>query len=288
MRREIRELPDGDFVEVDVLEAPAGAAHVLVLHGLEGSSRSGYVGAILAGVARRGWGALALNFRSCGDLVNRLPRSYHAGDTADVAHVLASLRARTTGPLFAVGFSLGGNVLCRLLAEQGEASPLVAAVSISAPYDLLACARALDRGRGVGIVYRYRFLRALRAKAIVKARRHPGLADLAAIRASRGIEAFDHVFTGPVHGFAGSADYYARASSAPRLGEIRRPTLLLTAADDPFVPGAAFPREAAAANPCLTVVLTEQGGHVGFVAGSILRPVFWAEERALAFLDAAR
>ncbi|WP_164002887.1 hydrolase [Pyxidicoccus caerfyrddinensis] len=284
-RRERRELPDGDFVDVDTFDGPRGAPHVVTLHGLEGSSRAGYITAILRGAAERGWGATALNFRSCSGEPNRLARSYHSGDIHDALLVLNEVRARVTGPLFAVGFSLGANVLCRLLEEQGENAPVDAAASISAPYDLDACCRKLDGPGPFHRLYRERFLRTLKGKAREKLRRFPGAFDRRALEAARSIRAFDDAVTAPLHGFRDATHYYAEASSGPRLHAIRRPTLLLSAADDPMLEAPVIPASASD-NPLLSVVLTEHGGHVGFVAGRAHRPHFWAEAQVLEFFAA--
>lgn len=283
LARERWETPDGDFVDVDWLEADPAAPHLLVLHGLEGSARSGYVSVTLQHARARGWGALALNFRSCGGEPNRLLRSYHSGDTRDAAFALERLRERTSGPLLAVGFSLGGNVLVKLLAEAGERCLLHAAAAVSVPYDLARCAESLDVTGGWNQLYRRWFLLTLKAKARQKARDFPGRLDVERILAARGIRDFDDAVTAPINGFEGVADYYRRASSGPMVGHVRRPTLFLTAADDPLVPGGCIPEDATR-NPFLSLLVTDKGGHVGFVGGSLWRPRFWAEQEAIEFL----
>ncbi|NPC87047.1 hydrolase [Pyxidicoccus fallax] len=282
VRRERRELPDGDFVDLDTFDGPRGAPHVVALHGLEGSSQAGYITAVLRGAAERGWGATALNFRSCSGEPNRLARSYHSGDIDDALLVLREVRERVTGPLFAVGFSLGANVLCRLLEDQGEAAPVDAAAAVSAPYDLDACCRKLDGGGPFHLLYRERFLRTLKKKAREKLRRFPGAFDGQRMEAARTIRAFDDAVTAVLHGFGSAERYYAEASSGPRLGAIRKPTLLLSAADDPMLEAPVIP-PAATDNPQLSVVLTERGGHVGFVGGRVHKPQFWAEDQVLEF-----
>src|SRR5262245_51836058 len=158
--RERWETPDDDFVDVDRVMAPLDAPHLVVFHGLEGSSKSGYVLAALRGAASRGWGAMALNFRSCSGEPNRQLRSYCSGETQDPAFSLRKLRERgVTGPLLGIGFSLGGNVILKLLAEQGDESPLAAAVAVSVPFDLGTCARALDADGYWGAFYRTFYLR---------------------------------------------------------------------------------------------------------------------------------
>jgi hypothetical protein len=285
VRRERHELPDGDFVDLDTFDGPAGAPHVLVLHGLEGSSKAGYVAAILRGTAERGWGATALNFRSCSGEPNRMARSYHSGEIGDALAVMKLVRSRITGPLYAVGFSLGGNVLCRLLEETGASAPADAAAVMSAPYDLDACCRKLDGPGPFQLIYRERFLRQLKPKAREKLKRFPKAFDRKAMEAARTIRAFDDAVTAPLHGFRDAAHYYAEASSGPRLGAIQRPTLLLSASDDPMLEDPVIPPHAAN-NPHLSIMLTEQGGHVGFVSGRVHAPRFWGEAQLLAFFDA--
>src|SRR5215510_104865 len=279
--RERWETPDGDFVDVDFLSAPSNAPHLLVLHGLEGSARAPYVAELLRGAQGRRWGAAALNFRCCSGEENRLPRFYHSGEIGDALFAAERVKQRISGPLFGVGFSLGGNVLLVLLARTGASAPFDGAAAISAPYDLGACARRLDGGKGVYRLYRWWFLRTLRRKALRKLRSHPGIFDPNRVRAARGIEAFDDAVTAPLHGFRDAADYYRQCSSGPLLARIRCPTLLLSAKDDPLA-GAPIPAEALN-NPSLIALETEHGGHVGFVGGSIRRPRFWAERQALDF-----
>lgn len=287
LRRERLELPDGDFVDLDTFDGPTGAPHVVVLHGLEGSTRSGYVVAILRGAEERGWGATAINFRSCSGEPNRLARSYHSGDISDALNVIEHVRARATGPLYAAGFSLGANVLCRLLEETGVECPLDAAASMSAPYDLGRCCARLDGPGPFQRLYRERFLRTLKVKAREKLRRFPDAFDRKALDAARGIRAFDNAVTAPLHGFRDAEHYYAEASAGPRLQQIQRPTLLLSSVDDPMLQEPVIP-PSATDNPHLSVVLTQQGGHVGFVAGSAHRPHFWGEAQMLNFLAEVR
>lgn len=282
--RERWDTPDADFIDVDRVMAPADAPHLAVFHGLEGSSKSGYVLTMLRGAAERGWGAMALNFRSCSGEPNRQLRSYSSGETQDPAFALRTLRERgVTGPLFATGFSLGGNVLLKLLAEQGDESLLAAAVAVSVPFDLSVCAGALDADNRWGAFYRSFFLRRLRRKALHKASLFPGALDVERIRRSATFSEFDDLVTAPINGFKDARDYWTRCSSGPMLERIRRRTLLISSKDDPIAPiGHSLD---GLQNPHLTVISTEQGGHVGFVAGSILRPRFWAEEVAFQFLE---
>jgi predicted alpha/beta-fold hydrolase len=282
--------PDGDFVDLDWVRGPAapGAPVLLVLHGLEGSALSHYAGAMLADAAARGWRGVALNFRSCSGEPNYLPRFYHSGDTGDLDHVMRTLVAREPDiQLGAVGVSLGGNVLLKWLGECGEEAPLqlAGAVGISVPFDLAACARVLDRGLRRR-VYTANFMRTLRRKVREKARRYPGVVDVAAACRARTFAEYDRVVTAPLGGFTDEMDYWTRSSSGPYLARIQRPTLLLNARDDPFVPVASLPDPRTLA-PLVSARFTDAGGHVGFVAGRWpWRAYSWAERTALDFLAA--
>jgi predicted alpha/beta-fold hydrolase len=255
-----------------------------VLHGLEGSSRSHYVTGLLAEWRARGGRGVAMNFRSCGGELNRLPRFYHSGDTGDLdvlARRLAAAAARV--PLVAVGVSLGGNVLLKWLAEQGEAAPVQAAAAISVPFDLAASARTLDRGLARA-TYTHNFLRTLRPKVAAKARAHPGFVDVPAALCARTFAEYDRVLTAPLHGFADAQDYWTRSSSGPLLDRIRRPTLLIGARDDPFVPAASLP-DPARLPACVQAEFPDHGGHAGFLeAGWPWPRASWAERRAVEFL----
>jgi len=287
-RRERWELPDGDFLDVDRLDAPLAGGPILVIsHGLEGSSRASYVRGLAAAGARSGLAVAAWNFRGCSGEPNRLLRQYHSGETGDLAAVVSRLAAEDPArPILLAGFSLGGNQLVKWLGERGDdvPAPVRAAVAISVPFDLEACASALD-GRGFWpFVYRERFLRRLRRKALRKAVEHPGSIDAAAVRRSRTFAEYDGLVTARLHGFSSAQDYWRRCSSARFVGAVRRDLLLLSADDDPLVPPRSIPVAQARANPRVTLEVTSGGGHVAFVAGSPIGPAFWAEERAVAFL----
>ena len=286
MTRARWELPDGDFLDVDELATEADAPRLIVLHGLESCSRAPAVLGCLHEARRRGWGGVAVNFRGCSGVPNRLRRSYHGGDTADLAWVIARMRVlHPDSPLVCVGMSLGGNVLLKHLGEQGEGLPeaIRAAATISAPFDLAASVRSLNRG--FNRVYAHRLVASLKEKTFDKLARYPDLVDRSALRAVGTLAEFDDLVTAPVHGFPDAAAYWAASSSAPLLPRIRRPTLLINAQDDPFLPADVLPRQAVAENPFLAAAFPSAGGHLGFLAGR--RPwtlVAWAELRAMAFL----
>lgn len=279
LRRERRETPDGDFVDVDLVEGRAGAPTLVLLHGLEGSSASGYMQLMLHGAQQRGWHAVALNARSCSGEPNRQAAAYSSGDFRDLSWLVRGLE----GPVFAVGFSLGASVLLNYLARDVGAAKLRAAAAVSSPYVLALGARFLDSGDFVARRYLARFLPAMKAKALEKATRHPGVFDVRAIAATTRIRDFDHLVTAPLFGFSSAEHYYEHCSAAALLSRITTPTLLLSAKDDALAPPALPPD--VTKNPALDVLLTARGGHVGFVAGTPWRPSFWAEARVFDWLE---
>ena len=285
LRRERLATPDGDFLDVDILDAPERAPRLLCLHGLEGSSASGYVREQLRLAQARGWGAWALNFRGCSGTPNRRAHSYNSGDPTDARFVAEQLRQRHPhAPLFATGYSLGGSVLLNLLTLSSARGLIDAAAAVSVPFDLSGCADLLDEASGVGRVYRLRFLGTLRSKGLEKAKRHPTLLDPARIASASTIRAFDDAVTAPLGGFRGAADYYAQSSTGPRLKGITTPTLLLSAGDDPLAPASQLPGDAAQ-NSALTLEVTRAGGHCGFVAGTRVAPHWWGEARVLEYFE---
>jgi uncharacterized protein len=284
---------DGDFLDLDAA-LPAGVADgatdhgrpvVLVLHGLEGSSRSPAALQAVRALDDAGISAVVLNFRSCSGERNRAARFYHAGETGDLHLAIRWLAERYPGsPRAALGYSLGGNVLLKYLGEQGDAAVdgLQAAVAVSVPFDLAAGAALL--GRGVRRLYGHHFLRSLRRKYAAK---HECIdpSVLGAVRRSRTIREFDAAATAPLHGFRDVDHYYGESSAAAWLGRVRIPTLLIHALDDPFLPPDAVPHAVAGANPWITARFTDRGGHMGFVAGSRpWSPRYWAEGEAARYL----
>ena len=262
--------PDGDFIDVDHLAGTAARAarHLVLFHGLEGSTQSQYVQAF-AGVAQaRGWAFSMPHFRGCSGELNLAPRAYHSGDFEEIGWVLQRLRHAGAAPLLAVGVSLGGNALLRWAEEAGAgaAATVAALAAVSAPVDLAASGAAIDRGFN-RMVYARMFLSTMKPKALAKWQQHPGLFDRDRLAAARTLYEFDNVFTAPLHGYRDTPDYWRRASALPRLAEVRIPALVLNARNDPFVPAASLPAPGTV-GPCVTLWQPAQGGHVGFPQGA--------------------
>ena len=280
-------LADGDFLDLDWHCASRGsAALVLVLHGLTGSADSPYVLGLQQALHAQGWNSVALNWRGCSGEPNRLARSYHSGASEDLAEVVAHLRAaRPQTPLYAVGYSLGGNVLLKYLGERAEGSQLTAAVAVSVPFRLDHCADRI--GTGFSKVYQAHFMRAMRRYVEDKQRcfQRTGATDalaslqrLGTLRHLKTFWEFDGQVTAPLNGFMDVHDYYRRASSHYYLGASRTPTLLIQSKDDPFVAEHSLPRSHdLPSNTCFE--LHAKGSHVGFVEGRLGRPGYYLERR---------
>ncbi|MEX6501945.1 hydrolase [Pseudomonas zhanjiangensis] len=287
-------LEDGDFLDLDWCgRHEATAPLVLVLHGLTGSSSSLYVLGLQQALAARGWASVALNWRGCSGEPNLLARGYHSGASEDLAEVLSHLHAqRPMAPLYAVGYSLGGNVLLKYLGETGADNPLHGAVAVSVPFRLDQCADRL--GQGFSRIYQAHFMNEMVAYVKTKQRlfAHKGMADrLAALEQLGPLDGmrtfwdFDGRVTAPLHGFSDAQDYYRRASSHYFLGRIQTPSLIIQAADDPFVFRHSQP-QAQQLSACTQFELHAHGGHVGFVDGSPRRPGYYLERRIPQWLSA--
>jgi predicted alpha/beta-fold hydrolase len=285
VRRERWETPDDDFVDVDRVDGPPEAPLLVLFHGLEGGTASHYARAMLAAARARRWRAALPHFRGCGGEPNRLPRAYHSGDSAEIDWMLRRLAGEAgAAPVFAMGVSLGGNALLKWLGERGpEARALVrAAAAVSAPVDLTAAGDALERG--FNMVYTRNFLATMKRKSAAKLERFPRLFDGERVARSRTLREFDDLVTAPLHGFRDAADYWARASSKPWLRGIAVPTLLLNAANDPFLPGTHLPRAEEVA-PCVRREFPATGGHVGFVSGPFPGRYDWLPRRIFGFFE---
>ncbi len=265
---------------------PRACPTVLALHGLEGSSSAHY----MRGLADKAWAAgcnvVLLNQRNCGGTEALSPRLYHSGLTADPAFVIRELIEVDRLPAIGViGYSLGGNLTMKLMGEYNDSGPaqVKAACAVSPTLDLARCVEALERP--ANRIYQWNFVRNLKARMRRMAAAWPGCFDLRPMRAVRTVREFDDVYTAPHHGFAGAADYYRRASAMRVAGGVRIPTLVLSARNDPFVPPEQFDDPAMACNPAITRVLTDDGGHCGFVEQATDRgDGYWAERVAIQFL----
>ncbi len=283
MARERLELDDGDFIDLDWTTRPSGP-RLLVLHGLEGCSRSHYVRGLAATLHAMGWRVVAMHHRGCSGEPNRLPRTYHSGETGDLSRVVRELRRREPDvPLCAAGYSLGGNVLLKWLGERGASAEVDAAVAVSVPMLLDVAAERLTRG--LSRFYQWYLLRLMRRKLVAKFSEweEPPI-DLSRHRSWRTMNAFDDAVTAPLHGFRDAQDYYRRSSARRFLAGIAVPTLILHARDDPLMSEAVIPAPGELSEST-TLELCENGGHVGFIGGaSPAEADYWLERRIPEFV----
>jgi hypothetical protein len=281
------ELPDGDFVDLAWSEDPAlagGKPRVVLFHGLEGSFYSPYAHGQLNAWREKGWLGVVMHFRGCSGVPNRKQRIYHSGETEDARFFLQWLRT-TYGeaPTAAVGVSLGGNMLACYLAQQGADSLLQAAVVVSAPLMLEPCSWRMDQG--FSRVYQHYLLGQLKQNATRKLLHYPDTLPLKLpqLKALRRIRDFDDAITSRIHGFSDATDYYRRCSALPLLPSIQTPLLIIHAKDDPFMTDEVIP-ETATLPRNIEYQLTEFGGHVGFVGGTLKKPHMWLEYRIPSWL----
>lgn len=277
------ELPDGDFIDIDCFGGQ-GRRTVIVGHGLEGSSRSRYLQGATARLLHDGWNVWAWNMRGCSGEPNRLPRSYHAGASEDLAAVFGAAQAASADPLAVVGFSLGANLALKFAGENSGNPALAAVVAVSCPCDLEASAERLDSR--VAAFYRYGLLRPLRRRTRAKARRH-GLVPAAVASRARTFRQFDDAYTAPVHGFKDAADYWRQCSAVHFVSQITAPALLLNAGDDPLLTPSCSPSALLRSHPTVCVETPRQGGHIGFISRQAGRLEYWGENRVAGFLNSA-
>lgn len=282
-RRERFELPDGDFIDLDWAGPENGDPLVIILHGLEGSSSSHYIRALSQALAERGIASVVMHQRGCGGEPNRLPRFYHAGETGDLRCLLE--RLRNSAPdrrLYAVGYSLGGNILLKWLGESGSDALLTGAAAVSVPFVLGDGARRLERG--ASRIYQAYLVRGMKASVARKRRLMPHPVDPRELSGCRTFEQIDTCLTAPLHGFADARDYYERSSCRQFLAGISKPALIVHSRDDPFLTLAAIPR-AEELSPSTTLELSGTGGHCGFVGGAMpFRPHYWLDRRIPGFI----
>lgn len=272
--------PDGDFIELAwSLPHNEKAPLAVVLHGLEGNINSFYAKGMMKALKKQGFAVVLMHFRNCSTEVNRLPRAYHSGDTADLSFFINHLKQLYPNrPLVAVGFSLGGNVLAKYLGEQQQQCPLSAAALVSAPYDLSASSDVIRKS--LGKIYQKYLLDRMKKSM---QRKLPQIKQQISITTDQLMEIddlleFDNQLTAPLHGFENAHDYYRQASAMPYLKHIAVPTLIIHAKDDPMLSIKAVPSRQDVSEH-VTLRISEKGGHVGFISGkNPFKPVFWLEQ----------
>jgi uncharacterized protein len=283
-RRERWNTPDDDFIDVDIVDAENNAPIFVLFHGLEGNSQSAYARSLMAHAKKKKWRGMVAHFRGCSGENNRLMRAYHSGDSEHINFVLQKTHVQfPSSPIYIAGVSLGGNAMLKWLGMSGSSADFVnAAFAISPPHDLEAGAIVLSQG--FNKKYTDNFLSTLKAKTQEKAQRFPNAIDLKAVLAAKTFFEFDQLVTAPIHGFSSCYDYWRRSSCKQFLGGITVPTNILNALNDPFQPthALAIPKQV---SKDVRLEYPAQGGHVGFLQGSIPGHQQWLCNRVFSFFE---
>jgi predicted alpha/beta-fold hydrolase len=279
-------LPDGDFVNlIWAGDVQKSSGLITLFHGLEGSIRSHYINDMAANFVQQGYAVVLMHFRGCGGETNSKPRAYHSGETEDAWYFLNWLEQKFPDTRkVAMGFSLGANMLLKLLSEQPKQQIVKAAMAVSTPFDLGLCAKSINKG--FSKIYQNYLLKSMVDNLLVKMSKldYGNLLKVteSQIKQFKSFRDFDQHITAPIHGFADANDYYQKCSSGKFLKKIVTPTLVVHAKDDPFMHESIVPdSQCLSANVCLEV--SEKGGHVGFMQGTPWRPQIWMHHRANSF-----
>lgn len=287
-RKEKLALPDGDFVNIiwagDVQKS---SGLIALFHGLEGSIRSHYTNDMMANFVKQGFAVVLMHFRGCGGEHNVTPRAYHSGETEDAWYFLNWLENKFPETRkAAMGFSLGANMLLKLLSEQPNQKIIKAAMAVSTPFNLAICAHSINQG--FSRIYQTYLLKSMVNNLLIKMRKldYGKLLRVteSQIKKFKSFREFDEHITAPLHGFVDADDYYQKCSSISFLKEITTPTLVLHAKDDPFMHKSIVPN-AASLSPTVCLEVSEYGGHVGFMEGTPWRPKIWMQQRANTFFQ---
>jgi uncharacterized protein len=260
--------------------APQERSTLVLVHGLEGSSESGYMLGLAERAFAAGWNAVRLNQRNCGGTESLTPTLYNSGLSGDYRAVLSELIERDRLPgIFFAGYSMGGNLVLKMAGELAAAWPqqLRGVAAVCPCIDLSLCADALSKPSN--FVYEAHFVRNLKKRMQRKALLFPGKFDLRPLARVRTVREFDDVMTAPYCGFRDAADYYAQSSALRLAAEIRVPTLIVTAQDDPFVPFSSFRHPDVANNRSICLDAPAHGGHCAFLSRYKGGDRHWAEAR---------
>ena len=284
------ELDDGDFVDCFWHERASiddNRDIVVLFHGLEGSFNSPYILGMMRRLGEEGYSSVLMHFRGCSNEDNRLHYSYHSGKTDDAKAWIEELVIRyPNSNIHTIGYSLGGNMMLKLIGEYGDTSPIKSAISISAPLKLDICADRIDRG--FSKIYQKHLMKSLRKKLTQKYQIHDmeshiGI-DIEEVQDLKTFWEFDDIYTAKVNGFSSAQEYYEASSAIGHLRDITTPTLIIQALDDPFMTPDILPTKEEI-SPFVVLEVYPHGGHVGFVSGTIRRPVYWLEDRISHFLS---
>jgi len=270
------ETPDDDFLELDLLDHGSKNPVAVLFHGLEGNSKRYYITRLAKKLLDRNFNVVMVNFRGCGDKINRKRRFYHSGEIDDIDTVLKWVQSQyPKSPIYTVGFSLGGSALLNYLKEHGTHHPILANVAISTPFELKKGCENLDSG--INRMYAKRFLKTLAEKLEQKRAYYPDLP----IYSGKTLYDFDNQVTAPLHGFDDADDYYQKCSSYYFMDQIKTASLIIHSKADPLTPFKWTPISDIKRNAKLFTCFPDEGGHVGFWS----KPQGWLETTVADFFE---
>lgn len=277
-QRERITTPDDDFLDLDWIKQ--GSSKLMIIsHGLEGSSDRPYVRGMARAGHLNGLDVLAWNYRGCSGEINKRLRFYHSGATDDLDVVVGHAK-KVYKEIYLIGFSLGGNVTLKYLGERAAYPELKRAAVFSVPLNLhTSCLKIAEPSNWI---YQRRFLKSLINKVVTKSPFFHDL-DIEGIQALKTLQQFDDRYTAPLHGFPNAITYYEQCSSIHFLNDIKIPTLIVNAANDPFLSKDCYPAEQLREHAFVRFESPNFGGHVGF-SQFTKNGLYWSEERALNFL----
>ena len=282
-------LSDGDFLECyshKTNKRTSNTPLVILFHGLAGSYKSPYIQGVVKELAENGFDSVLMHFRGCTGNDNLLPRSYHSGDSGDALEFIKSVKNEfPDSKLYAVGYSLGANMLLKLLGELKQNTLLEKCVAVSPPMQLDVCSDRMNSG--FSRYYQHRLVKDLNIALDKKYDKHDMYTHINLkrqdIQKLKTFWEFDGAYTAPIHGFDSAQDYYTKSSSKQYLRAIETPTLIIHSKDDPFMTQDVIPiQEELSKN--VELELTQKGGHVGFIAGTLFKPEYWLEKRVVSYL----
>lgn len=283
-QRERLELPDGDFLDLDWLDAGSNEL-VILSHGLESSSDRTYIRGMAKFFRDQHWDVLAWNCRSCSGEINRNFRLYYHGDAEDIESVINhAIATKNYKRIVLIGFSMGGNMTLKYAGLKGKEIPNVIshALAFSTPCDLKACIEEVSKPQNQ--FYSWYFFKKLRLKIAAKAAQFPEKLDITNLDKVNTWDEFDSRFSAPLNGLSSAEEFYYEASSKNFMAGTTIPTLVVNAVNDPMLDSRSSPLALAKDHPHLHLEVTQTGGHVGFAVGG--QQHFWSEARAWAFCHA--
>jgi uncharacterized protein len=268
-KRERLYTSDGDFIDLDFSKVNSSKI-AIISHGLESNSYESYMKGTIKALNQKGWDAVAFNFRGCSGEANNLLKSYHSGATEDLREVIQYICSKK-----------GGNLVLKYLGEGGNS--ISSAVTISVPCCLKEV--SIKLAKSSNSIYMKCFLYSLKKKIKAKAQSFPDQINYKSFANIKTFYEFDNLYTAPFHGFKDAEDYWAQCSSLNFIPQIKIPTLLINALDDPFLGPNCYPFSYAEKSDCLFLETPKYGGHVGFAS---LNEQYWHEKRIIDFIEFQR